>query len=283
MNCNEFAKDLMEKLQLKLDQFPLGNDNGLLMIESSFNLIDKTIDQLKEILSGYHFKSEDEEIEFFKIWMTALLSQSIFYSELFLIESDRPKNKRSTQTSYYGEKMDDIQEYIQRYASLNNYLVMEKTYLDRVYFLRNSEAPLIYPDLVHQTLDTRFCTVYTLHFARLKAMIRLMNYLAAMDHSGIRMPNQKSRRKDPLPVLQWTGSKVELVELVYALKTASVINKGSVNLSDLVLVFGEVFGTELKDCYRIFLQIKSRKKNRTVFLDACRDKLEAYMEEKDAG
>lgn len=280
MNCNNFARDLLNKLQLRLEQFPLDNENRLLMIESSFNLVDQSIDRLKNMLKDYQFQSDEEEIEFFKVWMRDLLSLSIFYSELFLIESDQPKHKKDTQTAFYEEKIDDVQKYIQRYASLNNYLIMEKTYLDRVYFLRTSEAPLIYPDLVHQTLDTRFCTVYTLYFARFKAMIRLVNYLSANANLDAKKMNFKSGRDEKFPVLHWTGSKVQLVELVYALRAAAVLNKGSASISDMSLVFGELFGKELHDYYRTFQEIKSRKKNRTVFLDLCRERLEAYMNEK---
>jgi hypothetical protein len=281
MNCNALAKEIFEKLQLDLKNFPLDSENRLLMIESSFNLIDKALYQLKGLLHEYEFNGEDEEIEFFKVWMTKFLSHSIFYSELFLIESDNSISRRGGQAAFYLEKMNDLQKYIQRYASLNNYMVMEKSYLDRIYFLRKSEAPLIYPDLVHQTLDTRFCTVYTLYFARLKAMIHLMNHLSGVVHTVEKELEIKSVRNEPQPILHWTGSKVELVELIYALKTTSVLNRGSASVSDLAMVFGHLFGQEVKDCYRIFLQIKSRKKNRTVFLEACKERLEAYMDESD--
>ncbi|MCE7054726.1 RteC domain-containing protein [Algoriphagus sp. AGSA1] len=237
MESIELAKRYLNKLDIELAKFPISDTNPLVMIESSFYLVDKTIQELKEGIKELEFLDEEEEIEFFKVYMTEFLSRSHFFSELFQIESERLGIVNQSDDFFYSGKMEEVKKYFQRYAALNNYLIMGKSYLDRVYFLRGSEAPLIYPDLFRHTIDSSFCTVYTLHFARLKAMEKLMNYLSkkVRDVQGeVEKPSVPNQQTSIL----WTGSKVELVELIYALKTTTVVNHGSITVAELAKAFG---------------------------------------------
>jgi len=284
MDSIEYVQTRMKKLDRELSKFSILGENTLLMIESSFFVVDKTVEEIKDWVKGSGFQSEKEEIQFFKLYMTELLSRSYFYSELFLIESNKPLEEEEKVFLFYQEQIEEIRRYFHRYVALNNYLVMGKTYLDRVYFLRASDAPLIYPDLVRHTLDSQFCTVYTLYFGRLKAMGRLMNFLLSkVGDVGKGIGKQKEERNDASGLL-WTGSKVELVELIYALKCTSVINHGSASVSDLASVLGTVFGKRLRGFYKTFEEIRSRKSNKTLFLDKCKDRLDSFIsgyEEKE--
>ena len=93
---------------------------------------------------------------------------------------------------------------------------------------------------------------------------------------------QDSIGEDKNPSLKWTGSKADLVELVYALMASKVVDYGTVSVVELVSIISEAFGVELQGYYSTFLEIKSRKKNRTVFLDRCKESLEAYMHSFDS-
>ena len=279
MGTIELAQDHLKKLDQELAKFKIGDSNQLVMIESSFYLVDKALEKLKKEILDFDFKDEEEEINFFKNYMTEFLSRSNYYSELFHIESERQGGEDQHTNRFYLEKMEEVNKYFQRYAALNNYLILGKSYLDRVYFLRGAEAPLIYPDLFRHTLDSSFCTVYTLHFARLKAMEKLMNYLSDKVSVEI-IEGQRNRNiQDHGNSLFWTGSKVDLVELIYALKTTAVVNHGSASVADLAIVMGGVFGKKLKDYYKTFGEIRERKAGKTFFLDRCKKTLNAYIEE----
>ena len=68
--------------------------------------------------------------------------------------------------------------------------------------------------------------------------------------------------------LKWTGTEVELVELLYALHTDGNFNNGNISLKDLFDVFGELFDFEVKNFSRTFTDIKNRTKgDRTVYID----------------
>ena len=282
MKIQQSAQGILDKLDHELAQFPLEGDNRLLMIESSFFLVDKSMEQLKRELRDYRFQSVEEEINFFKNWMTKLLGLSIFYGELFHIESEKPIKGEAEVRDYYRSKLSSIQEFLHRNAALNNYLVMEKSHLDKVYFIRDSEAPIIYPDLVRQTLDSSFCTVYTLQFAKLTAMGRLMNFVSAEVINTATEFQEALDTGNPNSKLLWTGSKVDLVELIYALKTTSVINHGSVTVAELAVSMGHLFGKELKGFYKTFEEIRGRRSGKTFFLDRCKTSLDSFIAEYES-
>ena len=74
--------------------------------------------------------------------------------------------------------------------------------------------------------------------------------------------------------LQWTGSTLDLVELIYGLSEMGCINNGETPLKELSAALYELFGLKTKECYRYYSAIKLRKSNsRTYFLDKMLTKL----------
>jgi len=69
----------------------------------------------------------------------------------------------------------------------------------------------------------------------------------------------------------WTASKTDLVELIYALDAVKCINHGNINLKALTSYLENVFNINIGDIYRIYLEIRERKGNRTQFLDRLKD------------
>jgi len=82
---------------------------------------------------------------------------------------------------------------------------------------------------------------------------------------------------EPFPHLHWTGSKIALVELIYALQASGCINHGHAGIKDLKEIFEKVFEIELGDCYRLFLEIKIRN-HTTKFIDQLCESLNNKIE-----
>lgn len=83
---------------------------------------------------------------------------------------------------------------------------------------------------------------------------------------------------------RWTGSLVELVEIIYALDEIGCINDGQNDIKDLAAFFGAQFGLEIKvrNCYDAYLDMKRRKnESRTYFLDKLRERLNLRMQHDD--
>lgn len=84
------------------------------------------------------------------------------------------------------------------------------------------------------------------------------------------------------PNLTWTGKKVFLIELGYSLYSSCDINGGKATISEIMDALSILFNTDLGDYYRVYLNLKSRKKDRTSYLNSLIDSLIKRMDEDDA-
>jgi RteC protein len=81
---------------------------------------------------------------------------------------------------------------------------------------------------------------------------------------------------------RWTGSTVELVELIYGFAEMKSFNNGETPITELANFFGSQFGMEIKDCYSAYVDIKRRKNDsRTYYLDKMRERLNRRMQLDD--
>lgn len=88
----------------------------------------------------------------------------------------------------------------------------------------------------------------------------------------------------PKTLHRWTGTLVELVELIYGLQELHCIEDGDTPINELFAFFGRVFGMNMKEshCYNAYLDMKRRKNDsRTYFLDKMRDWLNLRMQRDD--
>ncbi len=68
---------------------------------------------------------------------------------------------------------------------------------------------------------------------------------------------------------KWTGSVVEIVELIYGLVEMQSINNGETAITELARFVSDQFDIEIKDCYSAYVDIKRRKNDsRTYYLDS---------------
>lgn len=83
---------------------------------------------------------------------------------------------------------------------------------------------------------------------------------------------------------RWTGSIVELAELIYALHEMKRIDDGETAMNELAGFFSEIFGIRLdaRSLYDAYADIKRRKgESRTYILDKMRERLNLRMQRDD--
>ncbi|MBS4040990.1 MAG: RteC domain-containing protein [Flavobacteriales bacterium] len=280
MKIQDYSRQISSKLEQDLSVLTMDSENKLIQFESAFYLVDQALERVKAFLATYEFASEEEEIQFFKNQMTEFLKESMFYSELFNLESSRTPGTNKELKRFYETEQAAMGKFLQANQNLYNYLLLKKENQDKVFFLRSAQAPVYKPTLFWHTLDTRYCTVYTLYFARIKGTVALMDYI----HEQLRILNgeEEGEAKKPASSLNWTGKKVELVELIYALRQGGVLNHGRLGLKQIASHFEKIFGVNLQDFYRTYNEITFRKKSRTAFLDFLKDRMEEYIEKGEA-
>ena len=98
----------------------------------------------------------------------------------------------------------------------------------------------------------------------------------SVQNSSIMKKNEKDTK------LQWTGTQVEFVELVYSLHDAGSINKGNISLKELFSTFGGILNFVVADYYRYFSDITHRTGDRTLYLDKLKRKFMQHLSKSDA-
>lgn len=83
----------------------------------------------------------------------------------------------------------------------------------------------------------------------------------------------------PQSKISWTGSKVGLVELIYALHAEGVFNNGQASIKDITQLFETTFAIELVNAPGTFFEIRERKSDPVRFIDGLRSGLLKRMEE----
>lgn len=102
----------------------------------------------------------------------------------------------------------------------------------------------------------------------------LLSELELLD-SYMLKPNSTSF---PKVKLTWTGSKTDLIELIYALDTEGCFNNGKIPLIQIAAYFESVFNIELgNNIARNFYDMRIRN-HPTPFLDRLREEIRKRME-----
>lgn len=262
MDIKEFASELYTNMQEKLEEVG-GLNKDLIARQSSFiEIIKSHTYGLKNYLYQYEFKDIHEEIDFFKNVKSKFVSELIFHSELFEIEVSKPVEREDI-LKHLAASLHKGQEFINANMEFYRYYHLGSTYLDSKYFLsdRNHETG---NDVI---LDSRFCTPYDHKFCMLKA------YELLKDH----LTRSIERLMKP-PELEWTASKISLIELIYAFHAYGVF-KSTTDVKDIATYFEKVFNVDLGNYYRCLRDIQMRKNGKTFFLDELKSKLKERLGE----
>ena len=117
------------------------------------------------------------------------------------------------------------------------------------------------------------CFLYTR-----KALSFIRHTLKHMQTQVPPLSTTDNKNQPPVIPYQWTGSTVELVELIYGLIEMRSIHNGETSITDLTSFISSQFGIEIKDCYSAYVDMKRRKNDsRTYYLDKMRERLNRRM------
>jgi hypothetical protein len=228
------------------------------------------------------FKNLKAEIYFFKHIKPLVFSKLIYYVKLINIESKRPRSRSKSQINYLNNHIDKLQMYFNDNLEFYHYYRRGATFLDEQYFVRGKADLRLHPDSFHFFTDEQFSTSQDSTVATIMAYDMLIVYLQQEIEKLENKPEtviSKSMYKQSK--LFWTGSKTDLIELIYALHSSGVVNSGTVDIKELASVCEQLFNIELGNYYHTFIEIRSRKCNNTKFLDKMKESLLKRISELD--
>lgn len=275
----EFFENLMLELHNQIEGITV-EKNRPTHSEMALQIWNAGLLRLKAFCATYTWRSTEEEIEFFKKWKPQLSSQILYYHELYTIQTNRPIGSDKRIRKYLKGEIERLQACFDENSEFCRYNSKDCNHLDTQYFTRRGHDLKLAVGSFYYFADQTFTTSHDYLLATIWANDRVRKYLEEemLKYSRRKSTNSQSTNSK---ALKWTASKVALVELVYALHTEGVFNNGTTRLSETAAYFETVFGINLGHYTRVFLEIRSRKAERTKFLNTLREKLVFRMDETD--
>lgn len=269
------------ELNEQLNFIDLEIDNQIKKCENAIDIILKSINVIKKIVSKSSFKTDSEEIIFFKEIKPQFTSKLIFYNMVYKIEMKKPNGGNRILKKYFHNELLKLKSFFDNELEFYQYYRSGSTYLDYKYFQRGKFDTKLVLDNYYFETDTTFSTSHDFKVAQILAndliQLYIENQLLMIENKD---NSEKSQRK-PNVNLMWTGSKVALTELLYAFHSEGVFNNGAVDLKDIAEYFEHVFEIDLGQYRRAFLKIRARKSDRTKFITSLNETLLKRMDNAD--
>lgn len=271
----KFYNDTLQTLEKAIKELETEIDYSIQRIEAIIDTILRSLYKIKQYVLKRGFKNIDEEIYFFKYQKPAIVSKLIYYNAIYKIETKKPYGAKPVKKYLNGE-LKKLKRYFDNNLEFYKYYRTNNTFIDDKLFLRGKYDIKLSLDTFYFEADDSFSTSHDYKVAKIIANDLIQVYLEDQLH------NTAYREKSTnLPNLKWTASKTALIELIYALHSQGVFDNGNADIKVIAKTIERAFDIDLGDFYHTFMELKSRKINRTKFLDSLRGALIKKMDEHD--
>ena len=270
---NKFYNETLKRLETAINGLEIEADNLLHQIEAIISTITQCLSEVKEYVLKTGFRDEEAEICFFKHQKPAIVAKLIYYNSIYKIEAKRPYGGKEVLEEYFNKELSKLKRFFDNNMAFYSYYRTDSTYLDHTYFVRGKHNVQLSLDTFYFETDHSFSTSHDYKVAKIIANDLIQDYLEDQ--------LSKTATSDKPTTLHWTGSKTALTELIYALHSQGIFNNANADIKPIVKVFESTFNVDLGDFYHTFLELKSRKMNRTKFLDSLKESLIKKMDEQD--
>lgn len=261
-----YVKSLQTEVYVKLSKINGEEKDVLTSTRECILLLEGALEKLKAFIKSYDFKDEAEEIRFFKELKPELLSNLIFYYEVYNMEITRPKGEEKVRHEFLRKELQKINEFFRCNTDIYFYYRLGNTLLDREYFLRGKQSVQIIQEVFYFERDPEFSTLCDFKLAKILANEMLETYLLEqLANSGNRYIKHQSDLYSGSK-LKWEGSKIDLIELIYAIYETGYITYDEKSLKLLKNTFEKLFNINLGNISRAMYDLRIRE-NPTKFLD----------------
>lgn len=242
------------------------------------------IHSLRCILRDNKFPTIEEEIHFFKVVKPFLHSHIIFFSKIFNYQLHLHPGSIEKKRNYIDSHIEQNKQLICRDSEFLGYYRTSDVKLDQFYFVRGHDKLVLISDPSFHFTDPDFSTSHDNSVAQIIAYDLIQNYLNNELHD-LRMAeihlNTNVQSPAILNDLSWTASKTDLVEMIYALQASGAIRDGEADIKKMQMVCEKLFNLELGNVYKTYLEIKSRKTDKTSFLTRLKYNLELKIKKEE--
>ena len=269
-----YSQKLLE-LETSINELEVEDDYFIQQVEAVIHLILECLSEVKEHVLKRGFRNIDEEIRFFKYQKPVILSKLIYYNAIYKIETKKPYGAKPIK-KYLDKELKKLKRYFDNNLDFYKYYRTNNTSLDERLFVRGNHDIKLCLDTGYFQSDLTFSTSHDYKVAKIIANDLIQVYI----EDQLNNKDQEDRTITPQK-LNWTSSKVALIELIYSLHYQGVFNNGNADIRLIAKYFEDAFNVNLGNFYQTYLELRSRKMNQTKFLDTLRETLIRKMDEQD--
>lgn len=257
--------------------------NNIEKLKFQLKLAKEVLNNLRVYIRNNKFKDVKEEVHFFKHTKPNIYANFIFYNSLLRYQVNKPNTTSSLLKNYFKNELKKLELKKRKNLKFYQYYKHNSTFLDPIYFLRENKQLDLFSIDISIYLDSEFHTSHDKLAAEVIAYDLLTNFYKKeisklKSISSGKFDDNNNRNQSPL---NWTASKTDLIELVYALKVSGAINTGNINTKELVNIFSSLFNIEVSNHYKIYSDIKNRSIERTKFLKKLVEDFQTKLEYDD--
>jgi hypothetical protein len=276
---NEYCLNFFSEFEKEYQNIKTTNSDSIVIAHKVTELIETRSKELFKWLKKHKFSSSEEEIYFFKDLKPIFISKLIYYKTVLSIETNLPTSKKN-KIKFYEDALNSIQENTNKNRKFYEYYRARASHKDSIYFLREKDSNILKRDCSLINYDLKLCTSHDYSMALMISNDILTNYL---ENKIEKLENNCSIVHPSVQqTINWTGTKIDLVELIYALHHSKKINNGNTDIKELAVFFGKILNQDIEEnIYRFYIDIKNRKTGRSKFINQLSEVLEKQILEEE--
>lgn len=271
MLVNEIFNTYKEELK-KLEGKSLSEYSN---VESGIQLSRTYLQKLREAVRTHDFRTKEEEIYFFKV------QKPFVYAKVYNYLLLKPAGSTKSQRQFIDDEIKRLQDNYKKNIDFVKYYRENDTILDQYYFLRGKDNLSLVSDTSHFYTDAEFSTSHDNAIAKIMAYDLLLDFFNK-ELEALGFANKLEPKHICSDIsLKWTASKTDLVELIYALQASGAIKDGRAGIKQMAAACEQMFGINLGNYYKTYVEIRARKYNRASFMALLKSSLERRMDKDD--
>ncbi|MEZ4801713.1 MAG: RteC domain-containing protein [Gelidibacter sp.] len=254
------------------------------IIEKGIKISRDHLQKLRLLVREYDFETINDEIYFFKHQKPFIYSRLKFYAKLYNFLIEKPQGSIKSQRKFIDNEILKLQEHYSKNLDFIKYIREDSTTLDQFYFVRGKDNLNLISDTSHFYTDEEFSTSHDDAVAKIMAYDLLINhYNRELIKLGQALEGPKMADSNCSNInMEWTASKTDLVELIYALQASGAIKDGRAAIKVMATTCEQIFNLDLGNFYKTYLEIKARKMDRTSFINHLKTSFENKMNMDDS-
>jgi len=280
MKTQEFTKQLFNELTEELSVFADLGTLPVRRVTGAITAIQSAFTKLRTFIEENPFKSQDEEIEFFKYQKPKFTAEHYYAMEIFTIETARPVNDLTLLKSFYEQELKYVRRFLDNNKFLYTYYQFDMKELDHLLFVRG-KRPADIPVSDGIGLDPHFNTCCDNLWGKFIAFERLREYLLD-EIATLERPNSAYVPDTESGKLTWTGGAVNLVELAYGLWLTGQLNDGNASITHIISWLEINLHVKIGRPHRRWETIAARKRlSLTRFLDQMAEAIRKRLDDEN--